>query len=609
MTIVDIVSTGLAGSLAGDAFARWRRRRRAMRESEVLCRDIAAKLDGLLLPQLRRLLNDVLRTPFDVLDVRRANGLSEVVDPSLEVPTRARAELSALLTHMSSGSVGISGARGAGKTTLIRAACDGRLSGEEENGQPPLGVWVSAPVRWEASEFIPFLFAEVCGAVAPWLRDTERESPARRRRDAAKLIGTFAVGVGCTALLAQQVSGIDPLRQIVAHVDVLGLAAATGMAALAVARQLTDRARRPLWQLAERRMWDLRYRETIVQGWAVDAKPGLLGIGLGRKRETTATEQPMTLPEVIGRYKGFVERIAQEHRLVIGIDELDKMDSAEDAARFLRDVKVLFGQQRCFYLISVSDDAMSEFERRGMPLRNVFDSSFDDVLHVEPLTFPEARAIVNGRVVGMGDAYVALCFLMSGGLPRELIRCARSVVGLGAIAERPVPAKVAREIVADRLQRAVRGAEAVAARHVGSDGRQPLIEWLGALPEVASAAALAPWWDVAAPYAALGTVALEAPERDAQRVMLVELAAIAYRAATILALFAGDARRLRASTSTGEPSPLLELLARAWHDLGRGPAAAWRTVDRAREQMGLAPYPFPIAAPAPSDGAPAMLTT
>ena len=38
----------------------------------------------------------------------------------------------------------------------------------------------------------------------------------------------------------------------------------------------------------------------------------------------------------------------------------------------------------CYYLISVSDDALAAYEMRGLPVRDAFDSAFDEVIHVLP---------------------------------------------------------------------------------------------------------------------------------------------------------------------------------------------------------------------------------
>src|SRR5439155_21212139 len=85
-----------------------------------------------------------------------------------------------------------------------------------------------------------------------------------------------------------------------------------------------------------------------------------------------------------------------------------------------------------YFLVSVSDEALTSFERRGLPLRDVFDSSFDEIIRVEPLRYEDSRRLLYRRVVGLTEPYIALCHCLSGGLARDLIRAARQVVRAAA---------------------------------------------------------------------------------------------------------------------------------------------------------------------------------
>jgi hypothetical protein len=94
----------------------------------------------------------------------------------------------------------------------------------------------------------------------------------------------------------------------------------------------------------------------------------------------------------------------------------------------MNEIKVIFGVPGCFYLISVSESAMNQFERRGLGFRNVFDSSFDDVLYVDYLDFERARELIKRRVIGMPVPFTSLCYCVSGGLARDLIRACRDAL-------------------------------------------------------------------------------------------------------------------------------------------------------------------------------------
>jgi hypothetical protein len=82
-------------------------------------------------------------------------------------------------------------------------------------------------------------------------------------------------------------------------------------------------------------------------------------------------------------------------------------------------------------MVSVSDDALMAFERRGIPLRDAFDSSFDEIVRMGRLTYAESRRLLYRRIIGLSEPYIGLCHVLSGGIPRDLIRAARQVVHAG----------------------------------------------------------------------------------------------------------------------------------------------------------------------------------
>ncbi|MED7931574.1 hypothetical protein SMD20_45655 [Nonomuraea sp. LP-02] len=157
----------------------------------------------------------------------------------------------------------------------------------------------------------------------------------------------------------------------------------------------------------------------------------------------TRAEQPLSHPEVVEEFRGFARRVsalvhAHGGRVFVGVDELDKIGSAEQAERFLNELKGVLGIPYVYFLVSVSDDALVSFERRGIPLRDAFDSSFDEIVRVGRLTYPESRRLLYRRVIGLSEPYVGLCHVLSGGIARDLIRAARRVVQIGtALAARP----------------------------------------------------------------------------------------------------------------------------------------------------------------------------
>jgi hypothetical protein len=139
-------------------------------------------------------------------------------------------------------------------------------------------------------------------------------------------------------------------------------------------------------------------------------------------------EQQATLPDIVSDFRSFADTVATNTRVMIGIDELDKIQDVNDAQHFLNDIKGIFGIRNCFFLLSVSEDALSHFDRRGVPVRDAFDSALDTVVYVGYLPLDGTRQLLHRRIIGLGEPFVALCHCLGGGLPRDVIRVARNMV-------------------------------------------------------------------------------------------------------------------------------------------------------------------------------------
>jgi hypothetical protein len=109
---------------------------------------------------------------------------------------------------------------------------------------------------------------------------------------------------------------------------------------------------------------------------------------------------------------------------------MDKIEDPRDAQAFLNQIKGLFGDTQCLYLISISDDAMAAYERRGLPLRDAFDSSLSTVITLSYLSRQEARSLIGARLVRITQPASDLLYVLSGGLARELVRLIHRAVDI-----------------------------------------------------------------------------------------------------------------------------------------------------------------------------------
>lgn len=183
--------------------------------------------------------------------------------------------------------------------------------------------------------------------------------------------------------------------------------------------------------IQESRKWlrKIKFQQSYTSGWSGALK---LPVGLegGVNSAVTLAENQLSLPEIVGNLTRFLVQLSAQYQVIIGIDELDKLESDDKAQRFLNEIKSIFGLERCFYLISVSENAMSNFERRGLPFRDAFDSSFDNIIYVDYLSFSGAKRLLAERVTGKPIPFFGLSYCLAGGLPRDLIRHFRHLVEL-----------------------------------------------------------------------------------------------------------------------------------------------------------------------------------
>lgn len=101
---------------------------------------VAAYLDNLECPQYRTRLFAGRDAAVAPELVTRAGGLSEVAERGQDVPTKAREQILRRLIDLPGATLGVSGPRGVGKSTLL-------ASNPEINGKRALAVSTAAPAR------------------------------------------------------------------------------------------------------------------------------------------------------------------------------------------------------------------------------------------------------------------------------------------------------------------------------------------------------------------------------------------------------------------------------------------------------------------------------
>jgi hypothetical protein len=406
--------------------------------------------------------------------------LSTAADTDQTISTEASRRVALALSRRFGSAVGLAGPRGVGKTEIARSFTSGET-------WPNARIFLSAPVNYEARTFLLRVLKELCTKVlGPPGWDAERR---RRRNRRLMWTGQALVVATGAGLVVGALTGFD-IRKAT-YVEI-GVAVASIGVLLPFARRWLRSG--PRWLPsslsipASQLLRQIEFTETVSSS----AEFGLGVRGLTGKRTTGSSMVRTALSEVdvVVEFKGLVETIAGlRGQVVVGIDELDKIPSDKEAVEFLNHVKALFDTKNCSFIVSVSETAWAQFESRGgLPFRDAFDSSLDEVITVGVLRPAESRDLLRRRSVAVTDMQALFCHCLSAGVPRDLLRAARRLAQSGdASADRSFAA-VAEVMLAEDVATKVTAAE-LRVRTADADGRYPAVladvaRWASAWPDV-----------------------------------------------------------------------------------------------------------------------------
>jgi len=379
--------------------------------------------------------------------------------PRAVIDTAAASELRQHTAPRSKGSFALAGPRGSGKSTLLHRWASGAYTSPDSGAnvvRRDLIVEVSAPVGYDHKEFLVYLFGRLCEAV---------EGYAERYKDPS----TAPKSAWLTGRRASRASTQDLHTQ--------------GRPKIASLSELVQTAR------AERHA--IRYLQSTTSAGELNAGIGYSGFSLGSKMsESVRTDNiPLNYPELVDEFRWFLEQASRvvaaesargrwprggraanaadgddspggagKASVLIAIDELDRISDGELAQKFINELKALFGVPNCFFLVSVSEDALAEFELSAMGMRTVFDSAFDEIVRVDYLGLHEAHHLLDRLIVGLPEPFPTLAYVLSGGLARQLVRIAYQMADMGQSSNGLSIDQVSARLVQRQLHKTVRAA-------------------------------------------------------------------------------------------------------------------------------------------------------
>lgn len=320
------------------------------------------------------------------------------------------------------------------------------------------------------------LYSGLCIALLILRQGAEGEFELRERRFKKKAVYGLAAAVAAFFLLTSVLGTPQILTLLSAPENPLRIAAVLGGLVL---MQVSDWKLRPAEPPLVRECRNYLYRLQTTQMSTSGVTTGSSQIlSVGTSNATSVSTIPPNFPELVTDFRNLLERVAAQivkdereelgdgdaaqiartrPRIVIAIDEVDRLGSADQARAFLSEIKAILGVPRVHYLIAVAEDVGAAFVRRGLPHRDVTDSSLDDVVYVQPTRLKESSTVLKTRAPGLSEPYVILAHALSGGVLRDLIRYGRRIVDMGDRAKSYELIDISRRLILEELSETLAG--------------------------------------------------------------------------------------------------------------------------------------------------------
>ncbi|MFE4206111.1 hypothetical protein ACFRSX_32665 [Streptomyces goshikiensis] len=344
-------------------------------------------------------------------------------------------------------------------------------------------------------------------------------------------------------------------------------------------------------------LYRLQTTQSMTNGLSTTAQL----LGLGSSHTTSVSTLPPNFPELVDSFRTLLADIAKAKHatgqtVVIAIDEVDRLGTDTKALAFLSEIKAVLGIPHMHFLISIADDVGASFVRRGLPHRDVTDSSLDDIVHVQPVTLTESTEILAERSSALTASYTMLAHSLSGGALRDLHRYANQIAEMQAKSESHELAEISRHLILEELSETLAGFRTLLSKRQWSRDTSGVLTAFrtlgGCLRDSCpcTEATLQPALAQFAFHAAADRPSQPAPHElaDDTAQLIDEASAYAYFSLTLLEIFSAeglDRRTVQAAEQGFDGDP--ERLAEARQELGVSPYSARPLIESIRKAWSL----------------------
>ncbi|MFC9919563.1 hypothetical protein [Agromyces binzhouensis] len=357
------------------------------------------------------------------------------IDVDNVVPSSSIDRVFRFITDHDTSAIGITGPRGVGKSTLLRAVC------ERTRDASGKAVLIPAPVEHDTVDLLRSLVYELHASIrGPRSSRLDRAGGARRRSVRRGLIAVAAGSLAIAAIMLIVLTilpSIDVLETIATQWPVaLGVGLLIAAAALLLLGPVPDRVARSLGRagagtggaILDQLVEELRFE--LSESDSVGARVGGPA-DLSAERSRSRTTRDLSRARIVDGLRDALRALGAESGdgpFLIAIDELDKLPTRDALLGTVNGMKDLLHIPNVHVAVTLSDEALRAFDLRETGERDAFDSTFDTIVEVQRLDAAGAAAILEARVVGFPRELAGVCYVWSAGLPRDLLRHARSCI-------------------------------------------------------------------------------------------------------------------------------------------------------------------------------------
>jgi len=213
--------------------------------------------------------------------------------------------------------------------------------------------------------------------------------------------------------------------------------------ALMLAAALINKIRKKLQSLREHKiqyglrdrcrtfMELIKYQSVLGSSKELNLTPQSFAFLSGKfSSSKTLEDRPLSLPGLTANCSTFLRDVAEvfSGKVVICIDELDKITDVAELFRLLKGIKGILGQENTHFILTVSEDAMAFFNERLSRERSLVESSFEEIVYLDRLSLDVTNKVIRQSLAvseSTAENFLRNCtvqWVFAGGIPREIKR-------------------------------------------------------------------------------------------------------------------------------------------------------------------------------------------